>query len=124
MTGFIIALLLLGLYWTLLYRGVSLAVFTGVTAAVVVALAATGLIGPVGFVITALVLGLGLALFNIVPLRRRVLTHRLYGIFRKILPEMGRPSSRRWRPATSGGRPSCSAVAPTGSSCSIFSSPA
>ena len=89
MTGFIIALLLLGLYWTLLYRGVSLAVFTGVTAAVVVALAATGLIGPVGFVITALVLGLGLALFNIVPLRRRVLTHRLYGIFRKILPEMG-----------------------------------
>ena len=69
MTGFIIALLLLGLYWTLLYRGVSLAVFTGVTAAVVVALAATGLIGPVGFVITALVLGLGLALFNIVPLR-------------------------------------------------------
>ncbi|ROO29511.1 acyl-CoA dehydrogenase [Salinisphaera orenii MK-B5] len=89
MTGFIIALLLIGLYWTLLYRGVSLAVFTGVTAAVVVALAATGLIGPVGFVITALVLGLGLALFNIVPLRRRVLTHRLYGIFRKILPEMG-----------------------------------
>ena len=72
MTGSIIALLLLGLYWTLLYRGVSLAVFTGVTATVVVALAATGLIGPVGFVITALVLGLGLALFNIVPLRRRV----------------------------------------------------
>ena len=48
MTGFIIALLLLGLYWTLLYRGVSLAVFTGVTAAVVVALAATGLIMTLG----------------------------------------------------------------------------
>ena len=36
MTGIIVALVLIGLYWTLLYRGVSLAVFTGVTAAAVV----------------------------------------------------------------------------------------
>lgn len=52
----------------------SLAAFTGVTAGVVVALAGTGLIGVAVFVIAVLVPGLPLALFSIVPLRRRVLT--------------------------------------------------
>ena len=89
MTGIIVALVLIGLYWTLLYRGVSLAVFTGVTAAAVVALWTIGILGPVGFVITAVVLGVPLAVFNAVPLRRSLLTKRLYGVFRKILPEMG-----------------------------------
>ncbi|MES1928673.1 acyl-CoA dehydrogenase [Salinisphaera dokdonensis CL-ES53] len=82
-------MVIIGLYWTLLYRGVSLAIFTGVTAAVALALWAIGILGPVGFVVTAIVLGVPLAIFNIVPLRRALLTKRLYGVFRKILPEMG-----------------------------------
>jgi acyl-CoA dehydrogenase len=89
MTAFIIALLVLGLYWTLLYRGISLAVFTAVTAGVFVVLWAIGAVGLIGFVVLAVLIGAPLALFNAVPARRALLTRRLYGVFRKILPEMG-----------------------------------
>ena len=89
MTAVIVALVLVGLYWTLLYRGVSLPVFTGVTVAVVAALWAVGVLGPIGVAVVAVVIGVPLAIFNIVPLRRALMTKRLYGVFRKILPEMG-----------------------------------
>ena len=89
MTATIVALVLVSLYWTLLYRGVSLPVFTGVTVAVVAALWAVGVLGPIGVAVVAVVIGVPLAIFNIVPLRRALMTKRLYGVFRKILPEMG-----------------------------------
>ncbi|GAB3671333.1 acyl-CoA dehydrogenase [Salinisphaera aquimarina] len=89
MTGLIVALVLIGLYWTLLYRGVSLAVFTGLTVAVIVALWAVGIVGSIGFTILAVLVAIPALVFNVVPLRRALLTTRLYGVFRKILPEMG-----------------------------------
>ena len=89
MTAVIVALVLVGLYWTLLYRGVSLPVFTGVTVAVVAALWAIGMLGPIGVAGAAVLIGVPLAVFNIVPVRRALLTKRLYGVFRQILPEMG-----------------------------------
>ncbi|WP_353221221.1 acyl-CoA dehydrogenase [Salinisphaera sp. S4-8] len=89
MTAVIVALVLVGLYWTLLYRGVSLPVFTGVTVAVVAALWAIGMLGPIGVAVAAVLIGVPLAVFNIVPVRRALLTKRLYGVFRQILPEMG-----------------------------------
>jgi acyl-CoA dehydrogenase len=89
MTTLIVALLLIALYWTMLYRGVSLPVFTAVTVGVVAALWAIGAIGVVGVVVLAVLVGGPLALFNIVPLRRALATKPLYGVFRKILPEMG-----------------------------------
>ncbi|WP_353175266.1 acyl-CoA dehydrogenase [Salinisphaera sp. T5B8] len=89
MTATIVALVLVSLYWTLLYRGVSLPVFTGVTVAVVAALWAVGVLGPTGVAVVAVLIGVPLAIFNIVPLRRALMTKRLYGVFRKILPEMG-----------------------------------
>ncbi|MES1938675.1 acyl-CoA dehydrogenase [Salinisphaera sp. T5B8] len=73
----------------MLYRGVSLPVFTGVTVAVVAALWAVGVLGPTGVAVVAVLIGVPLAIFNIVPLRRALMTKRLYGVFRKILPEMG-----------------------------------
>ncbi|MES1952728.1 acyl-CoA dehydrogenase [Salinisphaera sp. S4-8] len=82
-------MVLVGLYWTLLYRGVSLPVFTGVTVAVVAALWAIGMLGPIGVAVAAVLIGVPLAVFNIVPVRRALLTKRLYGVFRQILPEMG-----------------------------------
>lgn len=64
MTALIVALLLVALYWTLLYRGVSLAVFTGVTAAVVVALGAIGVLGPLAGAAVAPLVAIPALIFN------------------------------------------------------------
>lgn len=89
MTGLIVALVLIALYWTLFYRGLSLPVFTGVTAGVLIALWAIGVFGVVGFTIAAFIFAVPAVLFNVVSLRRGLLTRRVYGLFRKVLPEMG-----------------------------------
>ena len=89
MIGLIAAVVLIAVYWTLLYRGVSLSVFTAVTAVAIAALWAVGILGPVGVTIVAVVFAIPAIAFNVVPLRRNLLTKRLYTVFRKILPEMG-----------------------------------
>ncbi|RJS91958.1 acyl-CoA dehydrogenase [Salinisphaera sp. Q1T1-3] len=89
MFGLITALILIALYWTLLYRGVSRVVFTAVTAAVIAALWGVGVLGPIGVTLVGVLFAIPAVLFNLVPLRRALVSKRLYTLFRKILPEMG-----------------------------------
>ncbi len=88
MTGLIIALALVAVYWTLLYRGIGLAAFTGVTAAVLIGLWAIGVYGLLGLAIAALLFVPLAVIFNVIGIRRSLLTRPIYGLFRKILPEM------------------------------------
>ncbi|MES1936252.1 acyl-CoA dehydrogenase [Salinisphaera hydrothermalis] len=89
MFGLITALILIGLYWTLFYRGISLRLFTAVTALVLVAFWAVGFYGPLGLAIAAVVFAIPAIAFNVVPLRRMLMSRPLYRVFRRILPEMG-----------------------------------
>lgn len=90
MTALAITALILGLYWVLLYRGVGLTGFTLTTAIVLLGVFAGGAYGGLGLgIATALFLPPAL-LFNVVPLRRTVVTRPIYTLFRKVLPEMNR----------------------------------
>ena len=81
----VVALLLA---WVMAYVGASLVAWTVGAGLLLMALKGSGAVGPLGFGIGALLfLTLG-ALLNIRPLRRAVITGPIFGIFKKVLPEM------------------------------------
>ncbi len=90
MIALALALAILVIYGALLYRGVSLAVFTAVTGGLLVAGFAAGLYGTLGAGIAAALFLPPAVLFNLVPLRRAVVSRPLYKVFRSVLPEMNR----------------------------------
>jgi acyl-CoA dehydrogenase len=73
--------------WVLAYAGASLLIWTAVYAVGYAALLATAVVGSLGGIVLALPL-LGLAFFNLVPLRRAVLTKPVMAVFKKVLPEL------------------------------------
>ncbi|MES1943898.1 acyl-CoA dehydrogenase [Salinisphaera sp. PC39] len=90
MIALAVTLLIAALYWTLLYRGVGLIGFTAVTAAVLLGLFAGGALGPVGLAVASALFLPPALLFNLVPLRRAVVTQPIYKLFRRVLPDMNR----------------------------------
>jgi acyl-CoA dehydrogenase len=73
--------------WLLAYLGAPLWVWTTGAALGTAALLATQAIGVAATVILGVVLAVML-LLNIVPLRRALLTRPIFGVFKKVLPEM------------------------------------
>jgi acyl-CoA dehydrogenase len=74
--------------WVMAYVGVSLLAWTVGAGALLVALRAVGALGDTALAIAGgvfVVLGL---LLNLRPLRRAVLTGPIFGVFKKVLPEM------------------------------------
>lgn len=87
MTSLLIAAVTIGIVWVLAFIGAPLLVWTGLLAAVIVAGAATGALGPVGLGITGVVFAV-FAFFCVKPLRAAVVTRPIFAGFKKVLPEM------------------------------------
>lgn len=87
MLSLAVTLVLLALSWALAYVGAPLLVWTAVLTVVYAALLLTGLVGAVGAAILGVPVLLLLA-FNIVPLRRGLLTRGLFERFKAVMPEM------------------------------------
>ncbi|HEY1077051.1 MAG TPA: acyl-CoA dehydrogenase [Fontimonas sp.] len=82
----ILAALLLA--WVLAYVGAPLLIWTGACAGMLIALTLAGAIGMTALAIAGgIFVGLAL-LLNVRPLRRAVLTAPIFGVFKKVLPEM------------------------------------
>ncbi|MDX1497760.1 MAG: acyl-CoA dehydrogenase family protein, partial [Salinisphaeraceae bacterium] len=81
-------LIAIAAFWVLAYTGAKLIIWTVAAAAYVIALYATGSIGSTAFGITAILLGAIAAVFNLVPLRRALLTRRIFVFFKNVLPDM------------------------------------
>ncbi|MDB5967786.1 MAG: acyl-CoA dehydrogenase [Hydrocarboniphaga sp.] len=73
--------------WALAYVGAPLWVWTVGAAAAYAAGVAAGSIGLIGAIALGVPLAL-LAFLNIVPLRRSLITRPVFGVFKKVLPEM------------------------------------
>ena len=73
--------------WLLAYTAASLLVWTAAYATAYAVLIATGAIGAVGIPLLAVPL-LALVFFNLVPLRRALVTRPVMGVFKKVLPEL------------------------------------
>jgi len=87
MLSLTVTLVVLALSWALAYVGAPLLVWTAVVTVAYAALLVAGLLGTVGAAILGVPLLLLLA-FNIVPLRRGVLTRGLFERFKAVMPEM------------------------------------
>ena len=74
-------------FWVLAYAGAPLWVWTVVAALGYAVAIAAGAIGAVGAIALAVPLAL-LVLLNLVPLRRALITRPVFGVFKKVLPEM------------------------------------
>jgi len=88
MTVLSIILLTLAACWLLAYLGVPLLVWTAAAAALLVGLKALGLLGGVAFNAIGGVFVVLALLLNLRPLRRALLTRPIFGLFKKVLPEM------------------------------------
>ncbi len=86
--GLVAALAVIAAYLVLLYRGIGIRAFTIITAVLLGALSITGVMGPVGTTIAALVFVPLALVFNVVPLRRSLLSRPLFGVLRHVLPKM------------------------------------
>jgi acyl-CoA dehydrogenase len=82
-----IVLVALAAAWVLAYAGASLLVWTAVYAVGYGALLATGAIAAIGGVVLALPL-LAMVFFNLIPLRRALVTRPVMAVFKKVLPEL------------------------------------
>ena len=87
MLSLTVTLVVLALSWTLAYVGAPLLVWTAVVTVAYAALLVAGLLGTAGAAILGVPLLLLLA-FNIVTLRRGVLTRGLFERFKAVMPEM------------------------------------
>ncbi|MDN5938480.1 MAG: acyl-CoA dehydrogenase [Salinisphaera sp.] len=90
MTTLIVALAIIALYWVLLYRGVSLALFTAITGALLLGLWSMGAYGLPGLIVAAVLFVPPALLLNVGPLRRRLISTPVFRVLRKSMPEMNR----------------------------------
>ncbi len=87
MTLTLMILGLIGVAWVLAYTAAPLWLWTVLTALAYTAGVIEGSIGAVAGVLLGVPLAI-LALLNLVPLRRALVTRRVFGVFKKVLPEM------------------------------------
>jgi acyl-CoA dehydrogenase len=88
MTGLTLTLLTLAVAWALAFIGAPLLVWTAAVGAMLLALNAMGVIGPIGLGIAAVIYLPLAVLLNLRPLRRAVVTKPIFGAFKAVLPEM------------------------------------
>lgn len=78
----------LAAFWLLAFVGAPLLVWTAAFGALLVALDVTGSISANAFVISGSIYVVLALLLNVKPLRRAVITGPVFGVFKKVLPEM------------------------------------
>jgi acyl-CoA dehydrogenase len=88
MTALVTTLIALAAVWALAFVGAPLLVWTAAIGVFLVALKALGLIGTIAFAIAGTIFVALALLLNLRPLRRAVLTAPIFGVFKKVLPEM------------------------------------
>jgi acyl-CoA dehydrogenase len=88
MTALVTTLIALAAVWALAFVGAPLLVWTAAIGVFLVALKALGLIGTTAFAIAGTIFVALALLLNLRPLRRAVLTAPIFGVFKKVLPEM------------------------------------
>jgi acyl-CoA dehydrogenase len=88
MTALVTILIAVAAAWALAFVGAPLLVWTAAVAALLIALKVLGLIGTTAFAIAGTAFAALALLLNLRPLRRAVLTRPIFGVFKKVLPEM------------------------------------
>lgn len=83
-----LAVIAIAAFWLMAFVGAPLIVWTAAFGALLIALQFTGAIGATAFAVSGLIYVVIAALLNIKPLRRVVLTGPIFGVFKKVLPEM------------------------------------
>jgi hypothetical protein len=104
--------------WVLAYVGAPLFAWTLAVGGLIGGLYGAGAMGTTGLAVALAIFAPLALVLNLPPLRQRLITAFIFGPFKAVLP-CRPPSARRSRPATSGGRPRCSAAGPSGTSCWI-----
>jgi acyl-CoA dehydrogenase len=82
------ALIKIAVVWVLAFIGAPLIVWTAAVGLLLIAFKLSGVIGATTFAISGTIFLVLAALLNIRPLRRAILTRPVFGIFKKVLPEM------------------------------------
>ncbi|MGB0220245.1 MAG: acyl-CoA dehydrogenase [Sinimarinibacterium flocculans] len=88
MTALVTTLVAVLAAWALAFAGAPLLVWTAAIGVLLLALKGLGLIGTTAFAIAGTVFVALALLLNLRPLRRAVLTAPIFGVFKKVLPEM------------------------------------
>lgn len=83
-----IVVVALAAFWLLAFVGAPLLIWTAGFGALLVALDVAGSIGATAFAVSASIYVVLALLLNVKPLRRAVLTGPIFGVFKKVLPEM------------------------------------
>lgn len=88
MTALLTTAIVVGVLWTLAYRGASLQLWTAAIAAILVGLWTFGAISTGGFILSAVIFTPIAVLLNRRSLRQSLITKRIFSVFRKVLPNM------------------------------------
>jgi len=88
MSALIALLVLFAVAWALAFVGASPALWTGVIALTLLVLALSGMLGAIGTVLAALLFVPVAVVLNVPSLRQQLITERVFGPFKKVLPEM------------------------------------
>jgi acyl-CoA dehydrogenase len=88
MSVLLVALVKVAVIWVLAFIGAPLIVWTAAIGLLLIGFKLAGVIGPTSFAVSGTIFLVLAALLNIRPLRRAILTRPVFGIFKKVLPEM------------------------------------
>ncbi len=88
MSTLTIVVVAIAAFWLMAFVGAPLILWTAAFGALLIALNLTGAIGATAFVVSGSIYVLFAALLNIKPLRRAIITGPIFGVFKKVLPEM------------------------------------
>ncbi|HEX4896471.1 MAG TPA: acyl-CoA dehydrogenase [Solimonas sp.] len=88
MSSLAVSLLAFSAFWALAYAGAPLLVWTIAIGVLLVALQAVGALGTTAFAVVGGLYAVLAILLNVRPLRRALITGPVFGVFKKVLPEM------------------------------------
>ena len=88
MSTLTIVVVAIATFWLMAFVGAPLIVWTAAFGALLIVLKLTGAIGATAFAVSGAIYVVLAALLNIKPLRRAVITGPIFGVFKKVLPEM------------------------------------
>ena len=88
MSSLVVSLLAFAAFWALAYVGASLLVWSIAIGVLLVALQAVGALGTTAFAVVGGLYAVLAILLNVRPLRRALITGPVFGVFKKVLPEM------------------------------------
>ena len=88
MSTFPITIVAIAAFWLLAFIGAPLLVWTAAFGALLVALKTVAAMGDTAFMVSGSIYVVLALLLNVKPLRRAVITGPVFGVFKKVLPEM------------------------------------